>query len=221
MPKSVLYVDNDILIARKPAGIPAQPDPSGQPDFFTNLQKEYPSAHLIHRLDVPTGGVMVFGLTPKATAGLSCLIQDHTVFVKEYLCVLAAPPPSPEGEIFDYIYHDKRKNKAFIVNSEHKGAKKAGLSYYTLAKAQEGFTLVSARLYTGRTHQIRVQFASRRLPLYGDGKYGSREKCRNIGLWAYRLSFPHPITGQRISAMILPETDEKPWSYFKGRWDIR
>ncbi len=216
MSEHVLYEDRHLLLVAKPAGVPAQPDPSGQADLLTALQKNYPVAHLIHRLDTPTGGVMVFGLTQKATAHLSELVGDHEAFCKEYLAVLAAPPPSPEGELRDYLYHDKRQNKAFVAESNRKGAKEAVLTYRTLTTASDGHTLLSVRLHTGRTHQIRIQWASRGLPLCGDGKYGSREKCRFIGLWAYRLSFIHPITRKPLSAEALPpDLNEVPWHYFK------
>ncbi len=211
----ILYADRHLLLVRKPAGVPAQPDPSGIPDLLTELRREFPTVHLVHRLDTPTGGVMMFGLTKSAAASLSALVQDHTVFCKEYLVALPTPPSSPEGELRDFLYHDQRQNKAFVVNTERKGAKEAILSYRTMATISDGHTLLAVRLHTGRTHQIRVQFASRGLSLCGDGKYGSREKCRYIGLWAYRLSFPHPITHSPVSAASLPDLDEAPWSGFK------
>ncbi len=214
MSPHILYVDSHVLIARKPAGVPAQPDQSGQADLLSALQIDHPTAHLIHRLDTPTGGAMVFGLSPHATAALSALVQDHTAFCKEYLALLAAPPPAPEGEWRDILYHDKRQNKAFVVDSSRKGAKEAILTYRTVATASDGHTLLSIRLHTGRTHQIRIQCASRGLPLCGDGKYGSREKCPFIGLWAYRLTFPHPVTHKPISVMTLPDTNDIPWSRF-------
>ncbi len=217
MTVSVLYADRDLVLACKPAGVPAQPDLSGQVDLLTALQSLYPTARLIHRLDTPTGGVMVFGLTSQATARLSSLVQDHNVFCKEYLAVTSAPPPVAEGELHDLLYHDKRQNKAFVVDSTRKGAKEAILRYRTVATHDDGHTLLLIRLCTGRTHQIRIQFASRGFSLYGDGKYGSREKCPFIGLWAYRLTFPHPVNRQTVSAMALPNIDDVPWSYFKNQ----
>ncbi len=215
MTDRILYTDKDLLLVCKPAGVPAQPDPSGQADLLTSLQMNYPTAHLVHRLDTPTGGVMVFGLSDKAIARLSAMVQDHIAFLKEYLAVVPAPPASPEGELCDRLYHDKRQNKAFVVDSDRKGAKEAILSYRTLTTAEDGHTLLAVRLHTGRTHQIRVQLASRGLPLCGDGKYGSREKCPFIGLWACRLTFPHPLTGKPVSAEAFPDCTDKPWSYFK------
>ena len=211
----ILYQDRDLLVCRKPAGMPSQPDPSGQPDLLTALRETYTTASLIHRLDTPTGGVMVFGLTPKATAALGALVQDHGSFRKEYIAVLSSPPPVEEGEMRDFLYHDKRANKAYVTDGRRKGSKEAILDYRVLKTAEDGRTLVAVRLHTGRTHQIRVQFASRGLPLVGDGKYGSREKCPYIGLWAYRITFPHPITGRVVTAHTCPDAETVPWRYFE------
>ena len=210
----ILYKDRDIIVCKKPAGVPSQPDPTGQDDLLSALQTEYPSAKLVHRLDTPTGGVMVFGLTPKATAKLCALVQDHEIFCKEYLAVLSAPPREDEGTLRDRLFHDKRVNKAFVAESARKGTKEAVLDYRVLAKDAEGHTLVLVRLHTGRTHQIRVQFASRGFPLVGDGKYGSREKCPYIGLWAYRLTFPHPVKGTPMGVLAEPDKDIAPWNFF-------
>ena len=210
----ILYKDRDMLICKKPAGVPSQPDPTGQDDLLSALSKNYPTVKLIHRLDTPTGGVMVFGLSQKATAKLGTMVQDHESFCKEYLAVLSSSPDNEEGTLRDYINHDKRVNKAFIADSARKGCKEAVLDYRVIAKAEEGHTLVLVRLHTGRTHQIRVQFASRGLPLVGDGKYGSREKCPFIGLWAYRRTFPHPIKGTTVSVLADPDKNIAPWSIF-------
>ncbi len=210
----VLYKDRDLLLVRKSPGVPSQPDPSGKPDLLTELQKIYPTASLIHRLDTPTGGAMVFGLTPKASAKLCALVQDHSLFQKEYLAVLSSKPAENEGVLRDCLFHDRQKNKAFVADGGRKGSKEAILAYRIIASAPDGHTLVLVRLYTGRTHQIRVQFASRGHPLVGDGKYGSREKAPFIGLWAYRLTFPHPVTGKTVSAETLPDPAALPWSLF-------
>lgn len=217
MEPRILYRDSHLIIAAKPAGIPSQPDPSGQADLLTAVQKICPSASLIHRLDTPTGGVMVFGLTPKATAKLCALVQEHTLFCKEYLAVLPAPPAEASGTLTDYLFHDKQKNKAFVTDRARKGSKEAVLDYTALHTLPDGHTLILVRLRTGRTHQIRVQLASRGLPLAGDGKYGSREKAPYIGLWAYRLTFPHPVTGKEITAVARPDTEIYPWSLFRGQ----
>lgn len=214
MDTEILYADRDLLLVRKPAGVPSQPDPSGQPDLLTELRRDHPQVSLIHRLDTPTGGVMAFGLSAKATAKLCALVQDHSQFRKEYLAVLSAPPPENEGRFRDHLFHDRQKNKAFITDGARKGSKEAILDYKVIEVTPDGHTLALVRLHTGRTHQIRVQFASRGLPLVGDGKYGSREKAPFIGLWAYRLSFPHPVTGKPMTAEAWPDTTVIPWNLF-------
>lgn len=211
---NIHYQDPHILLCTKPSGIPSQPDPSGQADLLTALQNEYGSVSLIHRLDTPTGGIMVFGRTQKASQTLNRTVQDHEAFQKDYLAVLPAPPASPKGELVDMLFHDQRSNKSFVVDKARKGSKEARLNYRVLHTLPDGHTLVQVRLHTGRTHQIRVQFASKGLPLLGDGKYGSREKCPFFALWAYNLSFPHPITGKSISAISKPDTSVMPWCLF-------
>jgi 23S rRNA pseudouridine1911/1915/1917 synthase len=213
----LLYQDSHILLIGKPAGVPAQPDPSGQADLLSAVQSTYPTASLVHRLDTPTGGVMVFGLTPKATAKLCALVQDHSQFCKEYWAVTANPPEAQTGQLRDYLFHDKQKNKAFVTDGKRKGSKEAVLDYRTVATLDDGHALLLVRLHTGRTHQIRVQLASRGLPLVGDGKYGSREKAPFIGLWAYRLTFLHPITGKNLTACSAPDTDMMPWCLFRDQ----
>ena len=210
----ILYEERDLLVCKKPAGVPSQPDPTGQADLLTALSEKYKNVNLVHRLDTPTGGVMVFALTQKAAAGLSALVQDHARFKKEYLAVISKPPQEAEGEMRDYLFHDKRANKSFPVEKARKGSKEAILEYRVLATLENGYTLVLVRLHTGRTHQIRVQFASRGLPLVGDGKYGSREKCPYIGLWAYRLEFPHPTKRNTVCAEAKPDISAMPWSVF-------
>ena len=214
MDTQILYQDRDLILCRKPAGVPSQPDPSGQGDILSSLQKIHGEVALIHRLDAPTGGVMVFGRTPKATAALGALVQDHGRFQKEYLAVVSKPMPDEAGDMHDFLYHDKRANKSYVTDGNRKGSKEAVLDYRVLATAEDGTTLVHVRLHTGRTHQISVQFASRGYPLAGDGKYGSRTKCPYIGLWAYRLTFPHPVTDQLVSASALPAVDAAPWRNF-------
>ena len=210
----ILYKDRDLLLCKKPAGVPSQPDQTGQSDLLTALSEKYKNVSLIHRLDVPTGGVMVYGLSGKATSGLCTLVQDHARFCKEYLAVLPKAPQTDQGILHDYIYHDKRTNKAFVTDGARKGSREASLEYRVVSVAENGRALVLVRLHTGRTHQIRVQFASRGLPLIGDGKYGSREKCAFIGLWAYRLTFPHPVAKGEVSAAALPCICDAPWSDF-------
>ena len=147
------------------------------------------------------GGVMVFAKTAPAAAKLSQALAEGTL-LKGYLAVLGARPKDDSGELFDLLFHDRFKNKTYVVSKERKGVKKASLSYRVVAEA-DGLCLVHVRLHTGRTHQIRVQFASRGMPLVGDGKYGSRKNAASPALWSYALTLPMGGAIARIRA--LPE----------------
>ena len=210
----VLYEDESLVIAQKPPGMPAQPDPSGQADLLSCLSAARPGLALIHRLDTPTGGAMVFGKTPRAAASLSAAVQDHTVFVKEYFCVLSSAPAEPSGDWTDLLLHDSRANKTYLVDRKRSGVKSARLTYRVVGTAPDGHALTLVRLYTGRTHQIRAQFAGHGHPLVGDGKYGSREKAATLALWAARVTCPHPVTGKPVQAVSLPDVTVFPWSCF-------
>ncbi len=160
------------------------------------------------RLDKPVGGLMLLAkdgkIQEKASSSLS----------KTYYAVVAGIIEEKEGTLEDYLLHDKRKNKVFPVKSLRKGVKEAKLYYEVIGEdLKENLSLVRVNLDTGRTHQIRVQFASRKHPLAGDGKYGSRIKC-NIGLFAGKIKFAHPVTGEQMEFKVCPEMAE-PWSYFE------
>lgn len=214
MPK-ILYEDTHLLLIEKPVGIPSQ---DGEGDCLPNrmIERGYP-VKVVHRLDKPTGGVMVYARTDKAAAKLSALVGQHDQFQKEYLAVVQGIPAESEGTLTDLLYHDIRKNKSYAVDRMRKGVREAKLDFAVLetVNTNEGiFSLVRVRLHTGRTHQIRVQFASRKMPLYGDSRYGG-VKGANLGLWSYRLTLPHPITGKTLSAQSNPDWDIAPWCYFK------
>lgn len=219
----ILYEDDDILAVCKPAGMPTQPDPSGQ-ESLLDLLSAKTALKLVHRLDTPTGGAIVFAKTDRAAAELSRLIQDHDIFVKEYLCILPAAPQEPTGELFDWLYHDAKCNRTYPVKAPangsppRKGVKSARLGYRTWKIAEDGTALVQVRLYTGRTHQIRAQFAARGLPLLGDGKYGSRVKPATPALWSYRMEFPHPVTGEVVRIRCLPEGGA--WEKFRDELHV-
>lgn len=210
----ILYKDDHLIFISKPQGVPSQPDPLGQSDALTMLSEQFGTVYPVHRLDTPTGGVMVFGRTPKATAALSAMVQDHEAFVKEYLAVLPARPTFPEGELCDRLFHDRRANRAFVVEGNRKGIKEARLTYRILGEAENGQTLIRVRLHTGRTHQIRVQFASRGLPLVGDGKYGSRIKSSHLALWSHAISCAHPVTRAQLRIVSPPPLSEEIWNQF-------
>lgn len=196
----ILEQTPQLVLCVKPVGVRAQGE--GENDLPALLKRQlgceiYP----VHRLDQAVGGVMVFAKTAPAAAKLSQAIAGGTL-QKEYLAVLGARPKDDSGELFDLLFHDRFKNKTYVVSKERKGVKKASLSYRVVAEA-DGLCLVHVRLHTGRTHQIRVQFASRGMPLVGDGKYGSRKNAASPALWSYALTLPMGGAIARIRA--LPE----------------
>ena len=178
------------VVCVKPAGIPSQGE--GLDAMPVRLAAEvggeiYP----VHRLDQAVGGVMVYARTKQAAAALSRAIQEGRM-EKDYLAVLTKPMAEASGTLRDLLYHDRVKNKTYVVKRKRNGVKEAVLDYETLASGAEG-TLIHVHLHTGRTHQIRVQFAARGCPLAGDGKYGGKGSAPL--LWSYRLAFPDPRDG--------------------------
>ena len=178
------------VVCIKPVGVPAQGE--GANALPARLAAElngeiYP----VHRLDQTVGGVMVYARTKQAAAALSRAIQEGRM-EKDYFAVLTKPMADASGTLRDLLYHDRVKNKTYVVKRKRNGVKEAVLDYETLASGAEG-TLVRVHLHTGRTHQIRVQFASRGCPLAGDGKYGGKGSAPL--LWSYRLAFPDPRDG--------------------------
>ncbi|MBP1569202.1 MAG: RluA family pseudouridine synthase [Oscillospiraceae bacterium] len=212
----VLFEDKFIIIVEKPASVLSEPDGKGE-DIVTMA-----SAHvckpcfLVHRLDRNTGGAMVLSKMQKATRKLSEAIQKRE-FEKEYIAVIKGVPEEAEGIFKDLLFKDSQKNKTFVVKRERKGVKEASLEYKVLSTAEHPehgkISLVLIKLHTGRTHQIRVQFASRKMPLLGDGKYGSRDNHCETALWSRRLFFKHPITGENVEAVSMPP-EEYPWNLF-------
>ena len=204
----LLYSDTQIAVCIKPCGTAAQGDaPAAMPSLLAAALGG--TIYPVHRLDQAVGGVMVYARTKQAAAALSAAIQSG-LLEKEYLAVLTRPPENPAGTLRDLLYHDRFKNKTYVVNRPRNGVKEAVLDYTTLESAPAG-TLVRIRLHTGRTHQIRVQFASRGCPLAGDGKYGG--KGSSPALWSFRLAFPHPTTGASMSFSALPESGV--WAAFR------
>ncbi len=163
----------------------------------------------VHRLDTATGGVMVFAKNKKYAASLSNTFANNEID-KRYLAIVRGPI-EPIGVMEDLLWHDKIKNKSFVIKTERKGAKKALLEYKTLAEYEldgQSFALVEIKLYTGRTHQIRVQFSSRGHSLIGDGKYGGKSGYP-LALWCYSLSLPNGMTYS-----CPPPENENVWKNF-------
>ena len=204
----ILHEDKDIIVCIKPSDALSETTPEGN-GFADALAKENGGyIGVVHRLDRGVGGVMVYAKTPAAAAALSRCVQQRTLR-KEYLAVVHGVPVEVCGTLTDLLFHDRRRNKTFVVNRVRNGVKEAVLDYVVKKTAPvEPFgnvSLVRISLRTGRTHQIRVQFASRGLPLVGDGKYGaSGDRCP-IALFSTRLAFSHPVTGKPMEFCALPE----------------
>ena len=204
----IIYSDSDIVVCVKPAGVLAEDSPGGTGvSLPAALRCALKTAEIytVHRLDTGTRGLMVYARTKKAAAGLSAAIQDG-LFVKEYEALVHGNPGCDEGgrEFCDYLLKDSAKNKVYVVKSLRKGVREARL-VYTIKEERGGLTLVKVRLITGRTHQIRVQFASRGFPLVGDRKYGAKDDAKNIALCAAAVTFPHPLTGEQMRFEIASE----------------
>lgn len=207
----ILFEDRPLAVCVKPVGVLSQCD--GQEDMVALLAEQLGGEIFpLHRLDRNVGGVMAFARNARAAADLSEQIRGGG-FVKRYLAAVGGIPEPEAGEMSDLLFKDSRSGRSYVVNRPRKGTKEARLAYRTLGSA-EGKSLVLVRLFTGRTHQIRVQFASRRMPLLGDGKYGSRDKGCDIALWSHRLTFTHPTSGKELCFCSLPDSSEYPWNLF-------
>lgn len=219
---NILYEDNFLIVCEKPLGILSQPDLGDGEDMLTILKeyrkdkKEEEYIGLVHRLDRNVGGAMVFSKKTFVTSKLSTAIQERN-FVKEYYAVVHGRPEEDSGVLKDFMFKDSKKNKSFVVDRVRKGVKEASLEYELLDSKtveDEIFSLVKIRLHTGRTHQIRVQFSSRKMPLVGDGKYGSKNNKCEAALWSHRLIFKHPAKKGEVDIMVEPPNCY-PWNLFK------
>ena len=192
----ILFEDKDILICRKPAGVATQTKRLGQQDMESLLKNyrakngEPPYIGIVHRLDQPVEGLMVFAKNQQAAAHLSKQVQDR-VIGKYYYAILKNTPAQREGVLEDYLLTDKKTNFTQVVESKMEGAKKAKLEYKVL-ESKENKTLVDIKLHTGRQHQIRVQMANAGCPLMGDNKYGEAGAKNQLALCSYKLEFEHP-----------------------------
>lgn len=210
---NILYEDNHIIVVEKKANILSQGDTTNDKDLLT-LIKEYIKEKykkpgnvylgLVHRLDRPVGGIMVFAKTSKAASRLSKQIQDGT-FHKEYLAVVEGQINEDCGKFIDYL---KKENNGNTVVTNEKDGKYSELEYKVIKREKKlNKTLVKINLITGRHHQIRVQFASRNYPLCGDQRYGQMDKTQ-IALYAYRLEFVHPVKKEKMKFELFPKKEE-------------
>ena len=211
----ILYEDNHIIIVEKKPNIPSQADKTEDIDMLT-IVKDYIKEKynkpgnvylgLVHRLDRPVGGVMVFAKTSKAAGRLSEQVREK-IFKKKYLAVVDGKFDKRSGTLEDYLYKDERNNMSKVVNKEKKNAKLAKLDYEMIIYNEvKDLSLVKVNLHTGRHHQIRVQLANSGHSIFGDQKYGKRGQGKQIALWAYSLTIQHPITKEEMTFKDLPES---------------
>lgn len=214
----ILYEDAFLLCAVKPSGMPVQPDKTGDMDMLTFLQKSERNhaLGLVHRLDRPVGGVMLFSKTKKTEAALAQMVQKKQI-KKEYFAVVCGKANEKE-KLENYLLKNGRTNLSSVVAADTKGAKKAVLFYEKKEMIQEEnifLSLLKIYLETGRHHQIRVQLSHKGLPIWGDQKYNTIQKMKKdtkIALWSYSLTFLHPNTKQKLFIKAIPEED--PFSRF-------
>jgi len=222
MEASILYEDNHLLFVEKPINVPVQEDNSKDQDLLSYLKEDLKIRYqkpgnvylgLVHRLDRPVGGVMVFAKTSKAASRLSDTIRRNAMG-KKYLAVVRGRPEKSKATLEDYLVKDRRKNQVYIAKADTKNAKKAVLDYEVIEE-KEGLSLLSINLQTGRPHQIRVQLASRNHPLYGDQKYGSNvnKTGQQIALWSHTLRLEHPTKKEEITV-----TSNLPGKYPWNLW---
>lgn len=208
----IIYQDKRVLVAIKPAGVLSTDEPGGMPELLRDyLRDSNACVRTVHRLDQTVSGLMVFARSREASRILSTQMKERT-FHKEYLAVIHGTPEKKQGTFRDLLLRNKQQRKTYVTDIPQKDAQEAILDYQVL-DIRDGFSLVKIRLHTGRTHQIRVQFSSRGLPLAGDRKYGVDDGIENIALWSHRLSYLHPETGERMDHSALPP-EKAPWNRF-------
>lgn len=207
----ILFEDKSIIVCLKPAGLQSQ---GGKNDLVVMLDEYFgktdiaAKAYPVHRLDKETAGVMVFAKTQQAASALSS--QAANGKMKKHYFAVVQGSPDESGVFKDLLFHDRQKNKTYTVKRSRKGVKEASLEFRKISE-QENLSLVDILLHTGRTHQIRVQFASRKMPLSGDGKYGGGSG--KLALFAYKLEFAHPETNALLCFTAKPQ-NEHPWNLF-------
>lgn len=206
----ILYKDRNILVCIKPPRILSTDEPGGLPHLLRQTLGD-PQADIrtVHRLDRVVGGVMVLARHPKAASELSRQIREDE-FEKEYLAVIHGVPEKETDRLEDLLYRDKARKMTMVATEGGKGVLPASLRYWVQNRA-EGMTRVKILLETGRTHQIRVQFASRGMPLVGERKYSTLEDPCEIALWSHRIGFTHPTTGEKMEFTQEPP-DIYPWT---------
>ncbi len=219
---NIIYEDNHLFVVEKPVNVPVQQDSTNDPDMLTLLKEDIKKRYqkpgnvflgLVHRLDRPVGGVMVFAKTSKAASRLSDQIRRRAL-KKKYLAVVHGNIKNSSGEYRHFLHKNNKENIVYVVDKNTVGAKEAVLDYMVL-DYKDGLSLVEVNLITGRPHQIRVQFSATGNPLFGDQKYGSSfsKPGQQIALWACEISFVHPTRKEEMKFISKPKSIH-PWSLF-------
>ena len=207
-----LYSDSSLIVCEKPVGVSSESP--GLPELIScqTGRDVWP----VHRLDQGTGGAIMLAFSPEVCRALQRLFQQNMI-KKEYLAVISGQPSGNSGTWKDLLWHDRKKNKSFVVDRPRGGVKEAVCDWSLIGSAiyeNQTLSLVRIRLHTGRTHQIRVQFGSRGYPLVGDRKYGSRISSGTVALWAASLSFPHPDQKSGTVTVASAPPSVFPWNLF-------
>lgn len=225
----ILYEDNHVIVVLKPQNIPSCEDESKDRDMLTIIKDYIREKYnkqgnvylgLIHRLDRPTGGVMVFAKSSKAASRLSEQLRNGD-FEKRYMAVLVGEPKVEKATLTHYMKKNTVNNMVYVCGPTVVGAKLAELEY-NLLDAKDGLSLVDVRLHTGRSHQIRVQMNAIGAPVYGDMRYGGEKAKKGyLALWAYYLSFTHPVSKEKMVFRVQPPKDNIPWNVFDTERSVK
>ena len=219
---TILHEDNHIIVVLKPQNVPTCEDSSKDKDMLTMIKEYIKETYdkkgnvycgLIHRLDRPTGGIMVFAKSSKAASRLSEQMREGD-FEKRYYATVVGVPREEKATLTHYMKKNAVNNMVYVCEPTVEGAKFAQLAY-TVLESKNDLSLVDVRLHTGRSHQIRVQMNAIGCPVYGDMRYGGEKAKKGyLALWAYYLSFTHPVSKERLVFRVQPPKENTPWNLF-------
>lgn len=218
---TILYEDNHVIVAVKPPNLLTQGDDTGDANLLDQIKAYVKETcnkpgeayiGLVHRMDRPVGGLLVFARTSKAAARLSEQVREHELN-RQYVCIVEGEPPE-QFTYVDYLMKDVENNRVTVLPAYLKMQGKEAVLHGRTVARRDGLSLAAIQLETGRAHQIRVQMAHAGHPLWGDNRYGNGKRGQQIALWGFRLSFAHPITKERL-LFIAPTPEEKPWLLFE------
>ena len=217
----ILYEDNHVIVVQKPCNMLTQSDSTGDPDLLSYVKQYIKEKYakpgeayigLVHRMDRPVGGLLVFARTGKAAARLSDQVRVHELN-RQYVCICEGQAPDA-FTLTDWLVKDEETNTVKVLPEYLKAQGKEAVLHGRCIASRDGMSLVAIQLETGRAHQIRVQMQHAGLPLWGDSRYGSGKRGQQIALWGMRLAFTHPTTKEQM-LFIAPVPEEKPWLIFE------